>query len=487
MRLMPSFHLSYPDARGVRTALAAGAVAGLVTLAACTDSNTSPKSLSAPAGPRNATTSSGTQGHGSGYAATVRICVDASSPAGTYTFKNSGWNSGIAIAAGSWKGVNWNIGGYDPGDGGEGLAPNDGSRVFSPAEGVTTPYTVGVGSCVTVLERTNPSAHYNGVDPVWGFGPDFQDDFQAVNVEVNSIPGGAVYDHTDCVMDVGVVEPQPNPCGSNSQKVRGFTNYDHGTQITFVFKSQPVLAECTLGYPDNSNLPKSGVAFNESEVLRGFAITPGKINAIYSDEHALTLGVDVNFTNNKNPTPDVTATFPIALMSSNMTGTKTAAVTGSPVLYGSTITSGTFAAVDGAGRPLFPALFVTDLTTNGAASRAGDWQQGGTPIAPNALYGTWKGAKITLDNTKNPAVVSVTPNADPQGNGTNFGPGAPVGVYPAGLSSQGWSTDVVWNISSIPGYDASHSYRAQFMVHDGDQNKTGGDVGQACVNIVPGG
>jgi hypothetical protein len=44
----------------------------------------------------------------------------------------------------------------------------------------------------------------------------------------------------------------------------------------------------------------------------------------------------------------------------------------------------------------------------------------------------------------------------------------------------------VWNISSIPGYDASHSYRAQFMVHDGDQNKTGGDVGQACVNIVPG-
>ena len=31
--------------------------------------------------------------------------------------------------------------------------------------------------------------------------------------------------------------------------------------------------------------------------------------------------------------------------------------------------------------------------------------------------------------------------------------------------------------------DAGHTYRAQFMVHDGDQNKTGGDVGQGCVLI----
>jgi hypothetical protein len=416
----------------------------------------------------------------------VRVCVDGTSPAGTYTFKNSGWNDATAIAPGTWKGVSWVIGGYDPGDGGEGLAPNDGSRVFSPAEGDNSAYTVGVGACVTVLERTNPSAHYNGVDPVWNFGPDFQDDFQAVNVSVNTIPAGAVYDHTDCVIDVGVVEAQPNPCGNNAQTVRGFTNYDHGTQITFVFKSQPVLAECTLGYPDNSNLPMSAVAFNESEVLRGFAITPGKINAIYSDEHALTLGVRQNYTNNKSPTPDVTTNFTIATMAGNMTGTKTAAVTGNPVAYGSTITSGTFAAVDAYGRPLFPALFVTDLTTNGATSRVGDWQQGGTAIAPNAIYGTWKAVQITLDNTKNPPKVTQNQDADPQSNGTNFGPGAPLGSYPAGLSSQGYTADVVWNISSIPGYDASHSYRAQFMVHDGDQNKTGGDVGQACVNIVPG-
>jgi hypothetical protein len=30
----------------------------------------------------------------------------------------------------------------------------------------------------------------------------------------------------------------------------------------------------------------------------------------------------------------------------------------------------------------------------------------------------------------------------------------------------------------------NHVYRFQFMVHDGDQNKVGGDSGQACVNAV---
>ncbi len=33
------------------------------------------------------------------------------------------------------------------------------------------------------------------------------------------------------------------------------------------------------------------------------------------------------------------------------------------------------------------------------------------------------------------------------------------------------------------GLQPGHTYRLQFMVHDGDQNKTGGDVGQACVNV----
>jgi len=32
-----------------------------------------------------------------------------------------------------------------------------------------------------------------------------------------------------------------------------------------------------------------------------------------------------------------------------------------------------------------------------------------------------------------------------------------------------------------------HSYRLEFMIHDGDQNKTGGDSGENCVNLrIPG-
>ena len=31
---------------------------------------------------------------------------------------------------------------------------------------------------------------------------------------------------------------------------------------------------------------------------------------------------------------------------------------------------------------------------------------------------------------------------------------------------------------------SGHTYRLQYMAHDGDQNKTGGDAGQSCVNVA---
>ena len=54
------------------------------------------------------------------------------------------------------------------------------------------------------------------------------------------------------------------------------------------------------GYPDSSNLPRSGVLFNESTVLRAFSPVSGGVTRVglglqvkmwYNDEHALTLGV----------------------------------------------------------------------------------------------------------------------------------------------------------------------------------------------------
>ena len=130
---------------------------------------------------------------------------------------------------------------------------------------------------------------------------------------------------------------------------------------------------------------------------------------------------------------------------------------------------------DVSGRPMFPALFITDLSVPPGSSNelAGDWQYGGTGTPPTEIYGTWKAATKTINNN----TVTVTPDADPAANNWNLGPGAdPV---PPGLTNQGYGIEVRWDISSLhltPG----HRYRVYFMVHDGDQNKTGGDSGQGC-------
>jgi hypothetical protein len=356
----------------------------------------------------------------------------------------------------------------DAGTGGN-LGAAGGVTNWYPAMGDNSEYTVPVGGCVLVINRVTPSDHYL-VDNI--------DDFQAVNVTATTMPSGVWYDHTDCDVDIRGIQPQPTPCGTTANPTRAFANYNHGTQITFAFKGPPP-PECVLGYPDNSATPRSKVAFNESEVLSAFGRGAGEIRAWYTDEHALTLGVRQLFVDNKTGA-DLTTNYTIALMSGNP-----ASAAGNPVAYGSTLTSGEGAAVDGAGRPLFPALFVTDLTTNGLASRLGDWQRGGTALAPNAVYGTWKGAVMKVDKTRSTPVTTITPDADPAvKNHKNVGPG---GINPpAAVQDLGYSAEIVWNIASIPGYDPSHNYRLQFMVHDGDQNNSGGDVGQACVNIGPG-
>jgi hypothetical protein len=419
----------------------------------------------------------------------VVVCVDASSPSGTYKFRNSGWNNHTALVNGFWSGSPFFAGGDDPGDGGDALAPNNGSTVWTPAKGDNSEYIVtpGDAGCVTVLDRTAPSAHYSGEDPVYHFGPDHQDDWQAINVTASTFPSTAQYDHTDCLMDDGVVDPQPTPCGNTNNPTRAFANYDHGTKITFVFTQAPVLTECTLGYPDSSHLPQSNAAFNESEVLTGFGLSGSGgsriLHAWYTDEHALTLGVDSVFVNNKNPTPDQGYHYTFDNMAGNMTSTLTAGITGSPVNVGRTSTAsapiGLANPMDGAGRLLAPGLYLTDLNTN-PNPRGGDWQQGGTPIFPSAVYGTWKGAIITIDNTKNPPATSLTPRADPSKNHKVVG-GA--GINPPSTAwDGGYSSDIQWSLSSL-GLTSGHAYRAQIIVHDGDQNKTGGDVGQACINI----
>src|SRR5258707_5606980 len=149
MRLVPSFRLSYPDVRALRIALAAGAVAGLVVIAACTDNGGS-KAITAPGGVRNATIGSG----GFGQAKTLTLCVDdVTSPGGTYTFKNAFLNRSFAQDSynnalsgnGFWDGTYWN----DPGDGGEG------TTVANALANVNYTVTPGAAGCIVVLNRTS--------------------------------------------------------------------------------------------------------------------------------------------------------------------------------------------------------------------------------------------------------------------------------------------------------------------------------------------
>ena len=129
---------------------------------------------------------------------------------------------------------------------------------------------------------------------------------------------------------------------------------------------------------------------------------------------------------------------------------------------------------------MYPALFITDIT-NSPNSMAGDWQNYGTPVAPNAVFGTWKGAVVTIDKTKSPITTTVTPDADPATNNWNLGAGSdPV---PTGLTNEGYGAEIRWDATKL-GLVPGHAYRFQVMVHDGDQNKAGGDSGEACLAAV---
>jgi hypothetical protein len=77
--------------------------------------------------------------------------------------------------------------------------------------------------------------------------------------------------------------------------------------------------------------------------------------------------------------------------------------------------------------------------------------------------------------------ASITPDADPAQNQQNYGNGhtAPAGSI---TKPEAYGAEVRWDIR----LEAGHNYRFQVMVHDGDQNKVGGDAGEACVTFCAG-
>src|SRR4051812_47705057 len=126
---------------------------------------------------------------------------------------------------------------------------------------------------------------------------------------------------------------------------------------------QLIITDC--GYPYASSNPLTSTVFNESDVLR--AIRPagswpnGIVQMFYNDEHALTLGVHQVAVKTSSGT--TTTNYPVTPLATNP-GSATDPQTGTNVL------SGDENGLDASLRPMWPVLFITDIS-NDPASRVG--------------------------------------------------------------------------------------------------------------------
>jgi Flp pilus assembly protein TadG len=285
---------------------------------------------------------------------------------------------------------------------------------------------------------------------------------------------------------------------------------------------------CALTYPYGSAPSLTSIAFNEAIDLQGwgpaFVLPHGKIIAWYNDEHSLTLGIyKVYVTNSSGVTTSTDYSSSFTFFSGNLGAGNSL----NPLPVGTTALTGDQSGTDTAawsstynyqyGRPMWPALFITDITTN-PTGNSGDWQQGGTAaIAPNAIYGTWKGAVKCVNYSTTAVGCPAAGSGSGSGSGSpGPGPGSGSGVASGGYpgityaedadtasncsgagtgytcngipdtpiggwtQNQNWASELVWYIDSL-GLRPGHIYRLQVMVHDGDQNQSGGDVGEGCM------
>jgi hypothetical protein len=207
-----------------------------------------------------------------------------------------------------------------------------------------------------------------------------------------------------------------------------------------------------------------GSAFNESTVMRGAQIngfgSSATLSAYANDEKGLLLGTNGATANTSNPQH-----------------------VNNPSLGDAT-------AKDPSGRAVYPALYITDITSN-PSSKAGDFQNGGTAANLNGgvpfvddVFGTWSTATGTQGNNYH---VNQPAGNNANGNTWDLGPGSDTpGSNIDTSNSQSNSTEVRWNVNEL-GLKTGHTYRIQVIEHDGDQNKDGGDSGEACVNLkIPG-
>lgn len=128
---------------------------------------------------------------------------------------------------------------------------------------------------------------------------------------------------------------------------------------------------------------------------------------------------------------------------------------------------------DDNGFPYFPALFISDIT-NDPNNRDGDAQNGGTPHKPSEVFGAWQAFADTSHGGLSGNNIDLGPNADtfPSESNVKFN-GVPSFIHGS------FGAEIIWNVEDL-GLENGHTYRAQFILHDGD---SGADISQGCTTI----
>jgi hypothetical protein len=218
--------------------------------------------------------------------------------------------------------------------------------------------------------------------------------------------------------------------------------FNFAAAITSFPTIPPVLMKCEYG-PGEANcissVPRTCLGWNESQILAAFEPPTGDkiLHVWYDDEFPLTLGVG-----NISPltkSPDHISSLDTPPLN-----------TGDPN------------GVDLVGRPARPALFISDLTSG----ENKDWEYGGSAYDPTEVFGTWKALGTSSSGI----------------HGTwDLGPGS----IPLPFEPQNeYVSEIRWDLSQLNyPFVTGHTYRLEFMIHDGDQTK-GGDAGEKCANFV---
>lgn len=123
--------------------------------------------------------------------------------------------------------------------------------------------------------------------------------------------------------------------------------------------------------------------------------------------------------------------------------------------------------------PYFPSLFVSDITTD-SNNKSGDAQSGGVPYKPDEIYGTWKA--LNAENPKGNGLKLGGPDIFPQQtNMLNL-----INAKNALKLYNQFTAEIIWKVDNL-GLTPGHTYRAQFILHDGDRE---GDIGEGCSTII---